>query len=80
MYTTYHLSSAQNVNVDILDSIKAAFKSKPITIIVEVDEDEEEGELTDEMKAILDERLLEDGKNDLTAEESINRLNKKYVL
>ena len=47
MYTTYHLSSAQDVNVDILDSIKAAFKSKPITIIVEVDEDEEEGELTD---------------------------------
>ena len=80
MYTTYHLSSAQDVNVDILDSIKAAFKSKPITIIVEVDEDEEEGEITDEQKAILDERLLEDGKDDLTAEEAINRLNKKYGL
>ena len=35
MYTTYHLSSAQEVNSDILDAIKAVFKSKPITIIVE---------------------------------------------
>ncbi len=35
MYTTYHLSSAQEINTDILEAIKVAFKSKPITITVE---------------------------------------------
>ena len=30
MYTTYHLSSAQEVTTDILEAIKANFKSKPI--------------------------------------------------
>ncbi|KAA5536506.1 hypothetical protein F0919_02225 [Taibaiella lutea] len=35
MYTTYHLSSAQEITPDILESIKATFKSKPITITVE---------------------------------------------
>jgi len=44
MYTTYHLTSAQELSSDILDAIKAAFKSKPITIIVE--EDKEDFELT----------------------------------
>ena len=78
MYTTYHLSSAQEVNTDILDAIKAAFKSKPITIIVE--EENSDFELTNEMKAILDERLQEDESTYLTAEESINQLNKKYGL
>jgi hypothetical protein len=38
-----------------LDAIKATFKSKPITTIVE--EDESDFELTTDMKAILDERL-----------------------
>jgi hypothetical protein len=37
MYTTYHSTSAQDLNSDILDAIKATFKSKPITIIVEED-------------------------------------------
>jgi hypothetical protein len=78
MYTTYHLSSAQDVNSDILDAIKAAFKSRPITIIVK--ENEDEYELSEEMKAILDDRLQEDQENYLTAEESINQLNKKYGL
>ena len=78
MYTTYHLSSAQDINADILDAIKAAFKSKPITIIVE--EDEDDAELSAEMKAILDERLNEDEKTYISAEESISRLNKKYGL
>jgi len=78
MYTTYHLTSAQDVNSDILDAIKAAFKSRPITIIVE--EDDEDFELTTEMKNVLDERLLEDEKTYLTGEESINELNKKYGL
>ena len=35
MYTTFHFSSAQEVTPDILDAIKAAFKSKPISITVE---------------------------------------------
>lgn len=35
MYTTYHLDSAQDINSDILDAIKANFKSKPIVITVE---------------------------------------------
>jgi hypothetical protein len=78
MYTTYHLTSAQEVSSDILDSIKATFKSKPITIIVE--EDQSDFELTTEMKAVLEERLAEDDKDYLTSEESIDRLNKKYGL
>lgn len=78
MYATYHLTSAQEVNSDILDAIKATFKSKAITIIVE--EDEEDFELTTEMKTVLDERLQEDEKTYITGEDSIKQLNKKYGL
>ena len=75
MYTTYHLSFAQEVSKEILDAIKATFKSKPITIIVEEDN---EFELTTEMKNVLDERLQEEVKTYITGEESINQLKKKY--
>jgi hypothetical protein len=78
MYTTYHFSSAQELNSDILDSIKATFKMKPITIIVE--EEEYDYVLSTEMKSILDERLQEDEATYLTAEESIKQLDKKYGL
>ena len=78
MYTTYHLTSAQEVNSDILDAIKATFKSKPITIIVE--EDEDDFELTTDMKSILDERIEEDEKSYLSSDDSIQQLNKKYGL
>jgi hypothetical protein len=78
MYTTYHLKSAQEVNSDLLDSIKATFKSKPISIIVE--EDEGDFELTTEMKDVLDERLQEEENTYFTAEESVNQLSKKYGL
>ncbi|HTN05849.1 hypothetical protein [Agriterribacter sp.] len=78
MYTTYHLKSAQEVSADLLDAIKAAFKSKPITIIVK--EDGGDFEFTADIKAVLDERLLEDENTYLTDEESINRLNQKYGL
>ncbi|MCW3128360.1 MAG: hypothetical protein JWO03_4018 [Bacteroidetes bacterium] len=78
MYTTYHLTSAQDVNSDILDAIKAAFKSKPITIIVE--EDDNAFELTADMKVVLDDRLQEDEKTLLSADESLSQLNKKYGL
>lgn len=78
MYTTYHLESADEINSDLLDSVKAIYKSKPITIIVEEDEDNYEPD--DEMKAILDERLEEEEQIYLTAESSINQLREKYGL
>jgi hypothetical protein len=78
MYTTFHLTSAQEVNSDILDAIKATFKSKPITITVEVDEND--FDLTSDMKTELDERLLEDEETCLSAETSINQLQQKYDL
>ena len=78
MQTTYHLDSAQEVGADLLDSIKATFKSK--SIIITVREDDDYPELTDEMKAILDERLAEDESNYITGEESIAQLKEKYGL
>jgi hypothetical protein len=70
------LNSAEEVNSDLLDSIKATFKSKPITIVVE----EDDLELTPEMKEILDERLKENEKDYVSSEESIRQLNQKYGL
>jgi hypothetical protein len=78
MYTTYHLSSAQEASTDILDAIKATFKSKPITIIVE--EDDSNFELTADMKAILDERSKEDESTYLSAQDSVSQLKQKYGL
>ena len=78
MYTTYHLSSAQEINTDILEAIKVAFKSKPITITVE--EEEQDFEISQEMATILDERLLEDESDYITADESIKQLKRKYGL
>lgn len=40
MYTTYHLRSPQEINNEIIEAIKAAFKGKPITITVEEYTDE----------------------------------------
>ncbi len=77
MYSTYHLNSAQEINVDILEAIKATYKSRPITIIVEAG-DLEDYELTSQMKSILDDRVNEDESTYLSAEDSINKLNKKY--
>lgn len=59
-----------------MDAIKATFKSKPITIIVE--EYDNDFELTTEMKAVLDERVQEDESTYLTSEASIDQLKKKY--
>lgn len=78
MYTTYHFTSAQELNSDILDAIKATFKSKPITIIVE--EDEEHVELTSDIKNVLEDRLNEDQASYLTGEDSIKKLIQKYGL
>ena len=40
MYTTYHFNSAVEINTDLLKSIKAAFKGKPVVITVEEGHDE----------------------------------------
>lgn len=78
MYTTYHLSSAEEINSDFLDAVKAIYKSKPITIIVE--EDDGDFELNTEMKAVLDERVAEDEQTYLSADTSIKQLKEKYGL
>lgn len=78
MYATFHLKSADEINSDFLDAIKATFKTKPITIIVE--EDESNIDVTADMKDVLDERLEEDEGTYLSAEESVNQLHKKYGL
>ncbi len=58
MYTTYHLSSAQEITIDILEAIKANFKSKPITITVEEELDTTAYLLsTKANKAMLDKSL-----------------------
>jgi hypothetical protein len=40
MYTTFHLQSAKEINKEILDFIKSAFKNKPIVITVEEEVDD----------------------------------------
>lgn len=40
MYTTYHLQSAEDITSDVVEAIKSAFKSKPIKLTVEEDNDE----------------------------------------
>ena len=54
MQTTYHLSSAQDFNMEILEAIKTVFKSKPITITIE---EQENYKLSKETKKMLDDRL-----------------------
>lgn len=76
MHTTFHLKSAQDVSTDLLDAIKAVYKSKPITIIVE----EEEEDLSQELKVILDDRLQEDESTYITSKQSIDMLKKNYGL
>lgn len=78
MYTTYHLKSADDINVDLLEAIKALYKSKPITIIVQENESNEE--LTEELKDILDMRLAEDEESYISAKSSLDQLKEKYGL
>ena len=78
MYTTFHLTSAQDINADILDAIKATYKSRPITIIVE--EDEEHIELSSNIKSVLEERMNEDEETYLSGKDSIKQLIEKYGL
>ncbi|MFT6815323.1 MAG: hypothetical protein ACJAZ3_001229 [Sphingobacteriales bacterium] len=76
MHTTYHLNSAQELNSEILEAIKSTFKSKAITITVE--ESEDDFDLTDEMKAVLGDRLNEDEGTYISSEESVEKLNENY--
>ena len=76
MQTTYHFLSAQELSTEILDSIKEKFKSKSIIVIVK--ENEDDIELSDEMKSMLNERLKEDEATYLTLNESMDRLKDKY--
>ena len=73
MHTTFHLNSAQDVSSDLPDAIKAAYKSKPITIIVEEEED-----LSPEMRFILDNRLQDDESTYITSKQSVDMLKKNY--
>ena len=75
MYTTYHLDSAQDINSDILDAIKANFKSKAIVITVE---EEVDFDISDKLKNILDERLSENESDYISSEQSISDLKKRY--
>jgi hypothetical protein len=79
MYTTYHFDSAEEINQDIIDSIRATYKTRPIQITV-VEEEIKPYELSVEQKAILDERSSEDTTQYISAEESLIRLSKKYGL
>ena len=78
MFTTYHISSAQDLTTEIINTIKATYKNKAITIIVK--EAEDNPILTDDQKSILDERLQEDESTYLSSEESLKQLNKKNGL
>ena len=78
MQTTYHFLSAQDLSTEILDTIKSTFKSKPITIIVK--ENEEDIELSNEMKSMLNDRLKEDEATYYTVNESNDLLKDKYGL
>ena len=71
MQTTYHLVSTQELSTEKPDSIKEKFKSKPITIIIK--ENEDDTELSNEMKSVLNDRLKEDEATYLTLDESIKR-------
>lgn len=76
MYTTYHLDSAEDADSRIIDAIKAAFKSRPITITVE--EDDTKQALSQEMKDVLNNRLEEDTADYITREDSLKQLRNKY--
>jgi hypothetical protein len=65
MYTTYHLSSAEEITPDILEAIKTTFKSKPIIITVEEELDATNYLLSSPAnKAVLDKSIEQDKKGE----------------
>lgn len=73
---TYHFESADDIPENIIDSIKAAFRSKAVTIVVE--EMDVAHELTDEMKSVLDQRIAEPKVDYMSATDSLKQLRDKY--
>lgn len=78
MQLTYQFASADDINSDTIDAIKKAFKSKAITLMVQIAEPDEE--LSDDLKSVLNNRLEEDVATYLSSEESITLLRKKYAV
>lgn len=78
MQLTYQFASADDINSDTIDAIKKVFKSKAITLMVQIAEPDEE--LSDDLKSVLDNRLEEDVATYLSSEESITLLRKKYAV
>ncbi len=75
MQTTYYLSSAQEINADILEAIKIAFKSKAITITIE---EQQLSEVNEDTKEMLDYRLNDYLKNPNDVENFEDLLDKMY--
>ena len=75
MKTTYYLSSAQEINADILEAIKIAFKSKAITITIE---EQQLSEVNEDTKEMLDYRLNDYLKNPNDVENFEDLLDKMY--
>ncbi|CAM3743439.1 hypothetical protein FLGE108171_13075 [Flavobacterium gelidilacus] len=75
MQTTYYLSSAQEINADILEAIKIAFKSKAITITIE---EQHSSEVNEDTKEMLDYRLNDYLKNPTEVENFEDLLDKMY--
>jgi uncharacterized protein YlaN (UPF0358 family) len=61
MHSTFHFNSATELTSDIVDAIKIAFKSKPITITVEEELDTTSYLLSNDVnKALLLKSIEED--------------------
>ncbi len=58
---TYHLKSAEDINIDILNAIKTAFKERPIVLTIEEETDETAFLLSNkETKAMILKSISED--------------------
>lgn len=77
MYTTYHLDSAEEIDIKFIDEIKATYKNRPINITI-MEEENTTFVLSDEQKAILDERLNEDKINYIPSKELFKSIFEKY--
>jgi PHD/YefM family antitoxin component YafN of YafNO toxin-antitoxin module len=61
MYTTYHFKSAAEIDINIIDAIKASFKSKAVVITVEEEIDETSYLMSNPVnKAMLLESIAQD--------------------
>ncbi len=63
MYTTYHFKSTTEINADIIEAIKAAFKGKSIVMTIEEEQDETEYLLSNDNNRKMLLKSLEQAKN-----------------